>query len=79
MLSLKLLSQTADPAVRPISCYSESLLVLGFGLVYLAQMSLAVRVPGLLTNIGHPQLGREEVLEVWIERHSSSANEQICP
>ena len=47
------LSQTADPGARPIPRYSEPWLVLGFGLVQLAQMSLVVREQVLLAKIGH--------------------------
>ena len=57
--------------------------MLGFGLVQLAQMSLVAREQVLLAKLDTSQLqinsfGGEEVLEVWVEHHSSSANEQIC-
>ena len=65
---------------------SEQRLVLGFGLVQLAQMSLVVREHWqvLLAKFDTSQLQiisfrGEEKLEVWVEHHSLSANEQICP
>ena len=52
MLSRKPLTQTAGPGVRPIPSYSESRLVLGFGLAQLGQMSPVVREQELLAKFG---------------------------